>query len=324
MKKTYVLVVTGDKALKDSRIAVRFLKKSSKQEIIIIKSRTSLVVDNIKNMNVHVPENMNNAQASRYLKTNLPSFIGKMSGVYCYIDNDVYAVNEKCDKIFDEHSSPVTFSADYGNTVRTFSRGALKKGDLADEIKKKSDIKVNPDWRIFNGGVFTFDSKSKEFFNSWQKYTSSIFEDSNWNRRDQGALIVGIWKNNLQNQKRLPIEYNWLIRHSGKRGEKLKFYNKKFRSNNEEVYFLHFIHRGSDRYSYPSELVHALNLIEDKIYKKMLNLAKVLLMRVIIFLFNIFLIIDERIGMFSNYFKKRSKLYCKVLNWVKRLVKCKR
>ena len=37
-----------------------------------------------------------------------------------------------------------------------------------------------------------------------------IFNDSEWKTRDQGTLIATVWEFGLQNQKTLPVEYNFI------------------------------------------------------------------------------------------------------------------
>jgi len=272
----YILSAVGDKAAKQLNIAIRFLKKFSKLNITTISSRTNIKLNGDKNIVIDMPKELNDLEGSRYIKTNLPMFLDKLEGLYCYIDNDVYVVSEDCDKIFEEYQSPITFSDDYGQTVDDFSKGALYNGLLSKEIERKFKLKVNPDWRIYNSGVILFDSTSIDFFKTWQKYELEIFKDSNWKKRDQGVLVAAVWKHKLQNNKRLSSRYNWLIRHTAKVGSKLKFKNRSFYHDNTKVHFLHFIHdKINEPYSYVKEYRYALGLISKGNYESFKNNLKI-------------------------------------------------
>ena len=88
---------------------------------------------------------------------------------------------------------------------------SVKCGHLAEQIKQKFDIDVTQkNFQHWNGGVFLFNKESTDFLNTWHQLTMEIFADKNWKTRDQGTLIATVWKHNLQYQKLLPQEFNFI------------------------------------------------------------------------------------------------------------------
>ncbi len=82
---------------------------------------------------------------------------------------------------------------------------------LIEAIEDKFSTRVtNAQWQHWNGGVFLFNKDSIEFMDLWLKKTMEIFKDRHWKVRDQGTLVATVWALNLQNQKHLPAEYNFL------------------------------------------------------------------------------------------------------------------
>ncbi len=82
---------------------------------------------------------------------------------------------------------------------------------LAENIKKKFNIDVSKkNFQHWNGGVFLFDKNSINFLETWHTYTMDIFKDKDWKTRDQGTLAATVWQFNLQNQKLLPSEFNFI------------------------------------------------------------------------------------------------------------------
>jgi hypothetical protein len=82
---------------------------------------------------------------------------------------------------------------------------------LCEKILTKFNIKVaQKDFQHWNGGVFLFNEKSADFLETWHQLTMDIFNDSEWQTRDQGTLIATVWKFNLQNQLLLPTEFNFI------------------------------------------------------------------------------------------------------------------
>lgn len=82
---------------------------------------------------------------------------------------------------------------------------------LSEKIMRKFNIQITRnDFQHWNGGVFLFNKKSVDFLETWLNLTMEIFKDEEWKTRDQGTLIATVWKFNLQHQKLLPKEFNFI------------------------------------------------------------------------------------------------------------------
>ena len=88
--------------------------------------------------------------------------------------------------------------------------GDLKCDHLVESVKQKFGIRIDKKWTHWNGGVFMFGNESWDFLESWHKKTMQIFNVNKWNVRDQGTLAATTWEFGLQNQPRIPMEYNFL------------------------------------------------------------------------------------------------------------------
>lgn len=116
---------------------------------------------------------------------------------------------------------------------------------LVQGVKQKFDIKISKrSWRHWSGGVFLFNKDSVDFMNTWHDFTMDILKDKDWQTRDQGTLAATVWKYGLENQKRLPIEYNFIadyydaqLSFNGKTGYKNGYSKKPV-----HPYFLHVYH----------------------------------------------------------------------------------
>ncbi len=218
VKKTFVFSAVGDHHIQLTNIALRFLKAFTRNDIIVVTSRTSLQPDHDQCISVSTPSCFSNHEASITLKTDLLRPLRGSGDLFCYLDNDILAVSEQINDVFDLKSGPITFAQDH-STVAAFSRYAVHcdcTGDncphLVAEISRLFGVRVtDPSWRHWNGGVFLFDEESSEFLKTWHEYALLAFEDPAWRTRDQGTLIATIWKLGLQNQGTLPRETNYLV-----------------------------------------------------------------------------------------------------------------
>jgi hypothetical protein len=238
----FVLVATGRKHVEQANTCLSYLKQYTRTEIVVITTE-----DNVNHDNVLVVKGPSShpGQINRFIKTSLYKYVDA-DGLCCYLDNDVYAVHPDIDLIFDQFESPMTFATDHVSTVQSFSRWALKKGDLREEISKLFDVDVENEWRLWNGGVFLFNQDAVEVMQSWHDFTTSIFDNPNWNLRDQATLAAAVWKHGLQDHKRLPVEFNWIVQHSGLASAHptAEFDGKVFKNNEKTLKLLHFIHKG--------------------------------------------------------------------------------
>lgn len=87
----------------------------------------------------------------------------------------------------------------------------MKCHHLHEEIEIKFQQRIRPyNWQHWNGGVFLFNRNSKDFLETWHKFSLSTFDDANWKTRDQGTLAATTWKFGLQNMSTLSTEFNFL------------------------------------------------------------------------------------------------------------------
>lgn len=217
-KNAFVFAVCGSRHAARLNISLRFLKRFSRSEIVVVKSRTKLKVDCDQVIDAKVPANLDNRRAGIFLKTSLHKILGLGPHKFCYLDSDVVAVNENVDSIFSHARSPVSFATDHCK-LSQFSRYAVhcrcgKKEceHLQKAIRKQFGVKItDKEWRHWNGGVFVFDEASSEFMEFWHASTLAIFDNPFWQVRDQGTLAATAWKLNLQNQPVLPREFNYIV-----------------------------------------------------------------------------------------------------------------
>ena len=224
MSRTFfVYAVAGDAHIEQVNNSLRFLKKFSRQEIVIVAARYQRTVEHDQVIRVEVPHHFNNHQASILLKTGLHRIVGMAGRTGCYIDSDVFAVHDSVQRIFQRKRGPITFAADH-TRLSQFSRFAVRcscvRGrcdHLREAIAAKFGVVVaDPEWQHWNGGVFLFDSESTDFMDAWHAYTSSIFDDPCWRTRDQGTLVAAAWRFGLQRQPTLAPKYNYIV--DGMRG----------------------------------------------------------------------------------------------------------
>ena len=214
----FVYAICGDAHVRFVNLSLQFLKRFTRNDILVVASRCETPIEHDQVMRVDSPAGFDNHQASIMLKTNLHRLVGERAGRCCYLDSDTVAVDSQIDAIFGHKKGPVMFAADHGR-MRRFSRWAVQCGCSAGEcdhlreaILTKFGIRISdPNWQHWNGGVFVFDAGSTDFLDTWHELTMSIFSDPGWKTRDQGTLIATVWKHGLQNQPVLPRVYNYVV-----------------------------------------------------------------------------------------------------------------
>ncbi len=225
-QNSFVYAVCGpEKHLRTLELSLSYLRSRTRNRIIVVtdtrRNLRSIRHDAI--IDVKTPAELDDHQASIYLKTRLPRLLDLRHN-YCYLDSDVLAVGAGVDTIFEHAYGPVTFAQDLPimeNNVNRFSPWALNcactgMGDtsscthLVEAIERKYGISVPGDWVHWNGGVFLFGRDSIRFMDTWHELTMEIFSDPYWKTRDQATLIVTAWKLGVQDQKCLPHQYNFI------------------------------------------------------------------------------------------------------------------
>ncbi|HXC01519.1 MAG TPA: glycosyltransferase [Opitutaceae bacterium] len=217
-KDAFVFVVCGERHAARLNLTLKFLKKFSQRDIIVVKNRASLKLDCDQVITPKVPAGLDHHQASIFLKTSLHKTLARERRRFCYLDNDVIAVDPRVDTIFDQARGPVSFAADHCH-LGEFSRHAVNCHCTGREcehlhaaIHKMFGVKITPKtWQHWNGGVFVFDEASAEFMELWHRNTLSVFKDPYWQVRDQGSLVSTVWQLGLQNHPLLPRDFNFIV-----------------------------------------------------------------------------------------------------------------
>ena len=196
---TFVYCVCGERHARAVETSLRFLKRVSRSDIVVVTARTGRIAHD-QTLSVEVPAGLSDHQASILLKTSLPRLILPNS-VACYLDSDQIAVSADVDHVFSLYRQPVTFAEDH-NGVDRFSRYAVRcgcPGPECDHLRRailgKFGVAV-PDghWNHWNGGLFLFSGESVEFAGLWHDYTLLALEDPYWEVRDQGTLVAAAWR----------------------------------------------------------------------------------------------------------------------------------
>jgi len=238
----YVLTAVGDRHVGRAAFCADLLRRYTGNKVVTVAARASKDVD----VMVDVPASLNDAQASRYLKTSVHRHVRLGPGdVAYYLDNDVLPASGRIDSVFGHYRPPITFGRDAGKTVRSFSKYATRGIGLADAIARRFRTRPDPGWPIWNGGAFLFGPESGSFLDTWHRSTLSVFGDPAWSDRDQGTLVAAVWLHGLQDHSCLSSCYNWLHRlHSG-----LRSGPSGLSGPEGPVHFVHFpVSYGDDRY----------------------------------------------------------------------------
>jgi hypothetical protein len=217
-RHAFVFSVVGDRHVGFANLALSFLKRVSRRDIVVVRARSSRMVAHDQVVDVAPPVEYDDHQASILLKTDLLNLVGSRGTRFCYLDSDVIAVDDEVDSIFEHRSGPVAFAADAVD-IDMFSRYGVncrcaesRCGHLRESILRKFDVRVGGgDWRMWNGGVFLFDGDSAPFLSLWRDYSRRIMGDPPWSTRDQGTLAATVWKLGLQEQALLPSAFNFIV-----------------------------------------------------------------------------------------------------------------
>jgi len=213
---TFVYCVCGDRHAKAVETSLRFLKRVSKADVIVVTARAGPIAHD-QTLAIDVPEGLTDHQASILMKTVLPSLVSG-AGVACYLDSDQIAVSSDVDQVFSLYQPPVTFTADH-RPIDDFSRYAVRCGCgsgscgcLRRAIHETFDVRIaDPAWRHWNGGLFLFSERSADFAACWRDYSLLAFEDPFWQVRDQGTLAATAWRLGLEGHATLPTRFNRIV-----------------------------------------------------------------------------------------------------------------
>ncbi len=276
-------VVDVNMALKFVQQAVRDSAHPDQYDVLVLAGRVTEKISHTRVIEVDIPEDLSDAQGSRYLKTAPHKFIPDMRGTYCYLDNDAFVLSASALKIFDLKKGIVQFASDQFVTVRKFTHPSLHYGNLPDALNHYFKVRVDADWRIWNSGVYLFDSDSRDFLDAWHAFMLQTFDIPQWKVKDQAPLIAAVWKFGLENADRIPSVYNWLYGMSERGKHKTVFAKDGPRSaglyyKKNKIRIVHFI--GGDRNKGAKEWLSCFELVlnpssaEFKKIKKYQNALK--------------------------------------------------
>jgi glycosyltransferase involved in cell wall biosynthesis len=216
-RRTFVYAICGDRHVERVNLSLRFLKKFSRSDIVVVASRTSLPIEHDQVIHIPGDETLNDHQMALLLKTNLHRLVANRILLGCYLDTDVIATSGDVDSVFDIARGPFAFAADHVDLPR-YSSWAIACGCRASRcqhlIKAISDtfrVAVDPNWQHWNGGVFVFSEEAAPLLDCWNEFTRRIVVDASWRTGDQGTLIAAAWKMGLQNAPTLPRKFNFTV-----------------------------------------------------------------------------------------------------------------
>lgn len=141
MQQVFVFVVCGGQEHIDTlNFSLQYLRHFSKKAIWVVtdNSRNEGEIQHTDIIDVETPKEMDNHQASIYLKTGLHKFLPH-GNLYCYLDTDIMALDEQVDEIFKEYVPPITFAPDHC-VMKYFSSSALTCSCMIDHVKLQKRI----------------------------------------------------------------------------------------------------------------------------------------------------------------------------------------
>lgn len=217
----FVFAVVGTDHVKNLSIPLRELQKFTNHDIIVIQARSKVKSEIDRVIEVQVPHDFNNHEASIWIKTRLPTILehsGYGGRRFCYLDSDVIALSPKIDEIFDHQKDMVCFAHDHA-AIDKFSHWAVHCGclnatcpHLREALLCDFGIDIcDVSWLMWNGGVFVADDRSQSFFDAWHTLTNAALKNPYWQTRDQATLAGTVWKLGLQNLPKLPKKFNYVL-----------------------------------------------------------------------------------------------------------------
>jgi|HubBroStandDraft_6_1064221.scaffolds.fasta_scaffold01118_3 glycosyltransferase involved in cell wall biosynthesis len=216
-RRTFVYVVCGDRHVERLNVSLRFLKKFSRSEIVIVASRTSLRLEHDQVVHAADNDRLNDHQMGLLLKTNVHRLAGDHKVLGCYLDTDVIATHHEVNSIFDAARGPFAFAPDHVD-LSTFSSWAVACGcrslrcdHLSEAIRETFSVDVDSSWQHWNAGVFVFSEDAAPLLDCWHEFTQRVIADASWQTRDQGTLIAAAWKMGLQHAPTLPRKFNFIV-----------------------------------------------------------------------------------------------------------------
>jgi glycosyltransferase involved in cell wall biosynthesis len=217
-RRGFVLLACGDRYVDRVNAALRYLKRATRHDIVVLRSRSLSAVNHDQIIECAPPNHFTDREACVSLKTNVHRILGNLSRSWCYLDSDIIVLNSRVDRVFDHLHGEVAFARDHVN-IDALSQHIVKCGcadarcnHLRQEIQTRFNVHI-PDgrWIPWNGGMFAFGPDSFEFLDQWHEYAGSTLSSGLWHSRDQGSLAATVWKMGLQRLPPLPRRYNRIV-----------------------------------------------------------------------------------------------------------------
>jgi hypothetical protein len=101
VRRTFVYAICGDRHVERVNLSLRFLKKFSRSDIVVVASRTSLPIEHEQVIHLAADDALNDHQIGLLLKTNIHRIAGDQRTLGCYLDTDVIATSREVDSVFD-------------------------------------------------------------------------------------------------------------------------------------------------------------------------------------------------------------------------------
>lgn len=173
------------------------------------------------------------------------AWVDKNGDVILYEREDDFVTAIEASSIFKGDKNNIDYWTIHGHNVFD-----CRCHHLQQQIESTFGVTVtNNRWQHWNGGVFLFNHSSHSFLESWHNKTMHIFEQPQWQTRDQGTLIATVWEHQLQDAPRLPQAFNLIADYHNK--EIVHTGNLRFAigEQSEEVvpHFIHVYHHWADK-----------------------------------------------------------------------------
>ncbi len=176
MKKEngFVYVVCGgDKHINTLNTSIKYLKRFSKNKIIVItdSSRNQIKIAHDLIIDIKTDSKYTHHQAAIFLKTSVHKYLDMDNALYCYLDSDVIALSEEVDEVFNQTFDTIGFCPD-NITFDYFSPYAMNCSCIDESIQNREKLmrtseeydKLHGEWSSFikeNGGTVLNDKLEK-------------------------------------------------------------------------------------------------------------------------------------------------------------------
>ena len=221
MKRGFVFCACGNDSAARANVALKFLKRFTKLDIVVIKARSYVPIYHDQVLESRVPDRFTAAAAAISLKTTLHRILPSASAEWCYLDTNVVAVDRDVDRVFKNRRGPVAFACDDAeiDSLSPNVTGCACSGGcrhLRQGIRTIFSVPIRSgDWRAWNPSVFVFGPESAEILDLWNQNAARLLGElngqPNWARSEQWTLAAAVWKLRLQDTPHLPKRFHRIV-----------------------------------------------------------------------------------------------------------------